>query len=50
MLISDQGAAEANLSSGMKSYLEALNKISEAKKTKVFVNGDELRGTYYVVV
>ena len=50
MLISDQGAAEANLSSGMRSYLEALNKISEAKKTKVFVNGDELRGTYYVVV
>ena len=50
MLISDQGAADAALSSGMKLYLEALNKISEAKKTKVFVNGDELRGIYYVVV
>ena len=50
MLISDQGAAEAALSLGMKQYLEALNKISEPKKTKVFVNGDELRGSYYVVV
>jgi hypothetical protein len=50
MLISDQGIAEANINSPMKQYLDSLSKVSEARRVKVFLKNEELKGRYYLVL
>jgi hypothetical protein len=50
MLISDQGITEANINSPMKQYLDALSKVSEARRVKVFLQNEELKGRYYLVL
>ena len=50
MLISDQGIAEANINSPMKQYLDSLSRVSEARRVKVFLKNEELKGRYYLVL
>jgi hypothetical protein len=50
MLISDQGITEANINSPMKQYLDSLSKVSEARRVKVFLKNEELKGRYYLVL